>query len=126
MVIIAPPPIIVVMVVVMVMIPILSQLRLSAWLAGPTDARRRLHLIGGFEERDRVWYRLQQLGVGGRALDVGDDFRGRRVHDAVGPQRGDCAYKTCDLFIHFFSPPKLACRFVAGAEIATVYQFGSY
>ena len=55
-VIIAPPPIIIVM---MVVIPILSQLRLGARLARFIGARRRFHLIGGFEERDRVWYRLQ-------------------------------------------------------------------
>jgi hypothetical protein len=58
-VIVAPPPIIIVMVVMMVVIPILSQLRLGAWLARFIGARRRFHLIGGFEERDRVWYRLQ-------------------------------------------------------------------
>jgi hypothetical protein len=121
MMIMAPPPIVIVMVMMMVG-PILSQLRLGVWLARFIGARRRPQLIGGSEERDRVWDRLQQLGVGGRAQDFSDAFRRRRVHRAHRRQRGDRAYKTYDLLVHFFSPSKLACRFVAGAEIAKVSE----
>jgi hypothetical protein len=99
-VIMAPPPIVIVMVMMMVG-PILSQLRLGVWLARFIGARRRPQLIGGFEERDRVWDRPQQLGVGGRAQDFGDAFRRRRVHRAHRCQRGDRAYKTYDLLVHF-------------------------
>jgi hypothetical protein len=100
MMIMAPPPIVIVMVMMMVG-PILSQLRLGVWLARFIGARRRPQLIGGFEERDRVRDRLQQLGVGGRAQDFSDAFRRRRVHRAHRRQRGDRAYKTYDLLVHF-------------------------